>query len=128
MKTKTKDKANHSQRTENGNGVGRFWLLLESFSVVPQHSTASQEELGCRHFKSVPNANANSGISLFCRRFSPAELLLLRGQSSMVLPVSLHMALGDELLTQDEEEEPQPKAWFLRQVSQSSGEGSKPAG
>lgn len=92
--------------------MGRFWLLLEYFSVVPLHSTASQEELGCRHFKSVPNAN--SGISLFCRRFSPAELLFLRGQSSMALPVSLHMALGDEFLTRDEEEEPpQPRLGFL---------------
>lgn len=31
--------------------MGRFWLLLESFSDVLQHSTASQGELGCGHFK-----------------------------------------------------------------------------
>lgn len=93
--------------------MGRFWLLLESFSDVPRHSNASQEELGCRHFKYMPNTNAHSGILLFCRRFSPAALLLLKGQSSMALPVSLHMALGDELQTRDEEEGPQPSLGFL---------------
>lgn len=92
--------------------MGRFWLLLERFSDVPQHSTASQPELGCRHFKPMPNTNANSGILLFCRRFSPAGLLLLKGQSSLALPVSLHVSLGDELQTQDEEE-PQPSRGFL---------------
>lgn len=107
--------------------MGRFWLLLESFSDVPRHSNASQEELGCRHFKYMPNTNAHSGVLLFCRRFSPAALLLLKGQSSMALPVSLHMALGDELQTWDEEEGPQPKSWFLRQVSWRR-EGSKQAG
>lgn len=81
--------------------MGRFWLLLESFSDVLQHSHASQEELGCRHFIYMPNTNANSDILLFCRRFSPAVLLLLEGQSSMALPVSLHMALGDKLQTWD---------------------------
>lgn len=89
-----------------------FWLLLESFSDVPQHITASQEELEWRHFKSMPNTNASSGILLFCRRFSPAGLLLLKDQSSVALPVSVHMALGDELQTLDEEEEPQPSRGF----------------
>lgn len=93
--------------------MGRFWLLLESFSDVPQHSTASQGELGCRHFNYMPNTNANSGILLFCRRFSPAALLLLKVQSSMPLPVSLHMALGDQLQMWDKEEEPQPSLGFL---------------
>lgn len=71
----------------------------KAFQMCPSSSTASQQELGCRHFKFMPNTNANSGILLFCRRFSPSGLLLLEGQSSMALSVSLHMSLGHELQT-----------------------------
>lgn len=114
---------------KNGEGkwCGRFWLLLESFSDVPQHSTASQEELGCRHFKCMSKTNANADILLFCRRSSPVVLLLLllKGQSSMALPVSLHMALGDELQTWDKGEDPQPSLGFLGKSKKREREQTK---
>lgn len=91
--------------------------------AVEQRLSRDKGETGSGSFKCIANVSANSGGLLFCRRLSPAALVLLELQSPAA-PECLRFAVyGPASCAPDVGRGggTTAESWLLQQVSQRSG-------